>query len=93
MPDDKLWLVDGTLIDESDRVDTTLLRLHVLHVLPARSCPRVSLCSSQRSMRRVRPFKVLNNNVVFINGKIKRTSNVAFEIIRGFVHQLFIPRS
>lgn len=86
--------VDGTLIDESDRVtQSTLLRLHLLHVLHARSCRAISQYS-QRSMRRVRAFDVLNNNVVFIklNGKIKCTSiERHVRINRGFVHHVFTP--
>lgn len=59
---------------------STLLRLHVLHMLRARLYRHISLWS-QRSMRKFRAFKILNNNAVFINGKIKGTSNVAFESI------------
>lgn len=84
--------VDGTLIDESNRV-TQLTLLHVYTYYTCYTRVRAAACS-QRSMRRVRPFDVLNNNVVFINGKIKCTSiERHVRINRGFVHQVFNPRS
>lgn len=94
MTDDKLlpsmghWLTGATVSPIDVITFTRITRVTRAFVL------WFSQCSLQRSMRRVRPFDVLNNNVVFINGKIKCTSiERHVRINRGFVHQLFSPRS
>lgn len=82
---------DGTLIDENDRATGRRYYVYTCYTCYARLYRHISLCS-QRSMREFWAFQILNKIVVFINGKIKRTSNVAFESIMAspVFHFVFI---